>query len=204
MIRNQALRLRAILRLLARHQHPWAGLLSIAAVVISGASWYEAYQSRKLNTIASQAVLQTTSATIGVPAALPDELTISLTINNFGNSTASRIKFRLKVRRALGISPATTQQGFDDRDEDTTSGTAYDIAPKASRVAVLPGPWLTTALETYLSGQNRLFVYGRLYYIDEATGKARQDHWCFVWPPQTPGAARHEMSSCPNRSYSRP
>lgn len=143
--------------------------LSLAALVISIASWWEARRARVINEESARPMIHVSS--VQLSRAGDREIAVTATLSNLGHTAAQKISFSytptIYENSKFPLQPLHSQP-FMPREK-----TIAEIAPTVS-LALSNGE---TVAESF--AQTQVDVNGTIAYEDGITTKRYQEKWCF-------------------------
>jgi len=176
-------------------------LLSVVALLISGASWWEAHQARRLNYEASLPELSETTELVNLPLEPGKPIKARITITNFGRTTAKGIQPALNYEFGPVTSPFDPSSGSKSQNPSVNSS---DLAPGDHTTLVTTS---NVNLEhdhdvaAVTSGLYRFYVFGRVPYKD-VDGGNHEFHFCRFIGVSTEGEDPAKLLKCSSFNYS--
>lgn len=167
-------------RKIADRPHFWTITLSVVAIAVSLASFYQSRQAVRISREVSRAVVQVNSLHLADSPGNLSFLKVDLTLGNYGQMTARNVSTTLE----WDISD------FDVPVQDATDVQPEfgDIAPKSTKTVRLQanrlfsGGYGRLGRDPGLERQTRkLLVYGVVHYTDEVTELQGSEPWCFFF-----------------------
>ena len=184
---------------IADRPHYWTVFLSLLAVGVSFASFYQSKQAVRISREVSRAAVQVNSVRLTDTPERLSFLRVDLTLTNYGQVTARDVSTTLEWDISdfdLPIKDATYKhQPFGN------------LAPKSSKTARLQANRRFTSAGMELqrdSGPTRpthkLLVYGVVHYTDDVSGLRGSDPWCFFFDPRdNPRGDPLDLRACEDR-----
>jgi hypothetical protein len=176
-------------------------IAGVCSLVISGLSFWNAYQARKLSEEASLPELSETTELLQ-PLAVEQPINFKVTITNFGHTTAKQMEPVLKYAFSKAGVP------FDPKFPSDVASTDH---PTSSELAAGDHTVLFSKNTVYLahdhdvaavlSGAFNLYLYGRIPYKD-VLGNSHEFHFCRLITAPVPGAEPLKPQKCTGFNYS--
>lgn len=174
--------------------------LSIVALVISGASWWEAHQARRLNYEASLPELSETTELLN-PIEPGKPIKARITITNFGRTTAKGIQPALSYQFGPAANPFDPTLGSKSENPSVNSS---DLAP-GDHTALITTSNVNLEhdhdVAAVMSGQYRFYLFGRVPYKD-VDGGDHEFHFCRFIAAPVEGADPAKPLKCSTFNYS--
>jgi hypothetical protein len=171
---------------IADRPHMWTLLLSVGAMVVSVASFWQSCATRRITVATSRASVQVASAKLLEAPETASFARYELVLTNFGKAAARNIR----TRTTYDIS---TFPGVLSGDLSTVGDMrAPDMSPAMSQtIRLQAGARLSLDHEKLLRPKMLLVILGVTDYEDEATGLLAHDSWCFLYDPRD----KHQKST---------
>jgi hypothetical protein len=155
--------------------HTLSLLLSIMAIIVSGFSFWESRQARKLNYESSLPVLSA-QVQLVEPLATGKQIQFKVTLENLGRTAARKMSTSLQFRFQKSTMPFEVSY----LNQGTFKGPVSDLAPGGHTTLFTTNP-LSLAhdddVAAVLSGEFRLYLFGKATYND-IEGQPHEFHVC--------------------------